>query len=440
MTPPSCSAEAAVRAVHLGIFESVHLDDSKHIYEGTDYKTNPANNTPVGTGPFMFKNGRRARSSGSSRSGLLHQGQTLHRRGLLARHSRRRRAIGGVRDRQGRCAARRLGRKFRRSALEQTQERVRHRQWLEFFSPHSWLWLNNRFRTDGEQIPSGGIRHRPQLCQGRDLERSRQDRNRPIQFSIKYYTDAVSKYDYDPAKARALLSRAVTTARKSGCATAALRRNTWQRWAEEAIKQICRTSASTSTWLRPMSRAGIRKPRTGITTSPSPMSTSMATPPLASLATTSAARSPRDRRSTWRDIQIPKSTSCSPTVQSLSRIRSARKSMPGRKDPDRRRARCMADRIAISHHHALQHQNLITTAIGVNDGFRDAWIDIELLDHQLAAPLPRPSRVETSFEHSGTPHARIHHAEDWKALVVLLAIVVLNFFPDPDGSTAIRLW
>ena len=27
----------------------------KHIYEGTDFKTNPANNTPVGTGPFMFK-------------------------------------------------------------------------------------------------------------------------------------------------------------------------------------------------------------------------------------------------------------------------------------------------------------------------------------------------------------------------------------------------
>lgn len=26
----------------------------KHIYEGTDYRTNPANNTPIGTGPFKF--------------------------------------------------------------------------------------------------------------------------------------------------------------------------------------------------------------------------------------------------------------------------------------------------------------------------------------------------------------------------------------------------
>ena len=27
----------------------------KHIYDGTDYRTNPANNTPIGTGPFKLK-------------------------------------------------------------------------------------------------------------------------------------------------------------------------------------------------------------------------------------------------------------------------------------------------------------------------------------------------------------------------------------------------
>jgi len=31
----------------------------KHLYEGTDYKTNPANLKPVGTGPFMFKEWKR---------------------------------------------------------------------------------------------------------------------------------------------------------------------------------------------------------------------------------------------------------------------------------------------------------------------------------------------------------------------------------------------
>lgn len=31
----------------------------KHIYDGTDYRTNPANQTPVGTGPFKFKEWKR---------------------------------------------------------------------------------------------------------------------------------------------------------------------------------------------------------------------------------------------------------------------------------------------------------------------------------------------------------------------------------------------
>ncbi|MFK5108512.1 ABC transporter substrate-binding protein, partial [Klebsiella pneumoniae] len=37
----------------IGVFEVGSMPMiPKHIYDGTDYKTNPANNTPVGTGPF----------------------------------------------------------------------------------------------------------------------------------------------------------------------------------------------------------------------------------------------------------------------------------------------------------------------------------------------------------------------------------------------------
>src|SRR6266850_391354 len=40
----------------LGIFEVGSLPMvPKHLYDGTDFKTNPYNNAPVGTGPFMFK-------------------------------------------------------------------------------------------------------------------------------------------------------------------------------------------------------------------------------------------------------------------------------------------------------------------------------------------------------------------------------------------------
>ena len=31
----------------------------KHIYEGTDFRANPANNTPIGTGPMKFKEWRK---------------------------------------------------------------------------------------------------------------------------------------------------------------------------------------------------------------------------------------------------------------------------------------------------------------------------------------------------------------------------------------------
>lgn len=40
----------------IGIFEVGTMPMvPKHIYEGTDFKANPANNTPIGTGPFKFK-------------------------------------------------------------------------------------------------------------------------------------------------------------------------------------------------------------------------------------------------------------------------------------------------------------------------------------------------------------------------------------------------
>lgn len=39
----------------IGLFETGTMPMiPKHIYEGTDYKTNPANHHPIGTGPFKF--------------------------------------------------------------------------------------------------------------------------------------------------------------------------------------------------------------------------------------------------------------------------------------------------------------------------------------------------------------------------------------------------
>jgi peptide/nickel transport system substrate-binding protein len=65
----------------LGIFEVGSMPMiPKHIYEGTDFKTNPANNTPIGTGPFMFKEWEKGLvHPPRQESELLHQGQALYR-------------------------------------------------------------------------------------------------------------------------------------------------------------------------------------------------------------------------------------------------------------------------------------------------------------------------------------------------------------------------
>ena len=48
----------------LGLFEVGTMPMvPRHIYEGTDYLNNPANNTPIGTGPYKFRNGGAARTS-----------------------------------------------------------------------------------------------------------------------------------------------------------------------------------------------------------------------------------------------------------------------------------------------------------------------------------------------------------------------------------------
>jgi len=81
----------------LGIFEVGSMPIMpKHIYDGTDYKTNPYNNAPIGTGPFMFKNAEGLLHSPDQESELPREGQALSRRDLLADHSRRRGAFGRV--------------------------------------------------------------------------------------------------------------------------------------------------------------------------------------------------------------------------------------------------------------------------------------------------------------------------------------------------------
>ena len=86
-------------APFIGLFETGSCPMMPaHIYEGTDYRKNPKNSTPIGTGPFKFKEWVKGSYIHLVRNdGLLEARETLSRRNLLQGHSRRRVTRSGAR-------------------------------------------------------------------------------------------------------------------------------------------------------------------------------------------------------------------------------------------------------------------------------------------------------------------------------------------------------
>ena len=101
----------------------------------------------------------------------------------------------------------------------------------------SWLWLNNR------SGPTANKKFRQAVMFAIDRNFAKdviwnglgKVATGPSSSSIKYYTDAVTKYDFDPAKAKALLKEAGYNGEKVRLLPLPYG-ETWQRWAE-AVKQ-----------------------------------------------------------------------------------------------------------------------------------------------------------------------------------------------------------
>jgi len=210
----------------------------KHLYDGTDYASNPANNTPVGTGPFKFK--RWVRGSYIN----LEKNKDYYEAGKpyldeIYWHV--------IPDAAARAVAYQSGTVdilpggsienldvARVAKLANTC--VTDKGW-EFFGPMSWMWLNNR------QGITANVKFRQAIMYALDrkfaLETLWNDYGRvatgPVGSSTRYYSKGGTQYDYDPAKARALI-------KESGYDGSALRLlplpygETWQRWAE-LVKQ-----------------------------------------------------------------------------------------------------------------------------------------------------------------------------------------------------------
>lgn len=223
----------------MGIFEVGTMPIvPKHIYEGTDFKNNPANNTPIGTGPFKFEEWKKG--------AYIHlvRNDDYHEEGLpyideIYWHV--------IPDAASRAVAYETGKvdvlpggsveNFDVKRLTELENSCVTGKGWEFFGPHAWLWLNNR------EGPTADKRFRQAIMYAINREFVRdviwnglgKIPTGPVSSKTKFYSDDVKQYPYDPEKAKALLEEMDydgTPVRLLPLPYG----ETWQRWAE-AVRQ-----------------------------------------------------------------------------------------------------------------------------------------------------------------------------------------------------------
>ncbi|MCC5781202.1 ABC transporter substrate-binding protein [Nitratireductor sp. B36] len=223
----------------LGIFEAGTMPMvPKHIYEGTDYKNNPANNTPIGTGPFKFEEWVKGSHI------LLTKFEDYYEEGKpyldeIYWHV--------IPDAASRAVAYETGvvdilpggsvENFDVQRIADMENTCITDKGWEYFGPLSWMWLNNR------EGPTADKRFRQAVMYAMDRDFARDAlwnglgkvAKGPVSSSTRFFTDDVTAYDHDPEKAKALLE-------EMGYDGETVRLlplpygETWQRWAE-AVKQ-----------------------------------------------------------------------------------------------------------------------------------------------------------------------------------------------------------
>jgi peptide/nickel transport system substrate-binding protein len=223
----------------LGIFEVGTMPMiPKHIYEGTDYQNNPMNNTPIGTGPFKFEEWERG--------SYIHlvKNEDYHVEGQPYIDEIYWQVIP---DAASRAVAFETGQvdilpggsveNFDIPRLTSMDGVCSTGQGWEYFAPHAWLWLNNR------EGPTADERFRQAVMYAMDREFVRdviwngfgQIARGPVSSKTRFFDEALPEYEHDPDKARALLE-------EMGYDGEPVRLlplpygETWQRWAE-AVRQ-----------------------------------------------------------------------------------------------------------------------------------------------------------------------------------------------------------
>lgn len=210
----------------------------KHIYEGTDFANNPANATPIGTGPFKFDKWEKGsyihlvKNEDYYVDGLPHLDEVFYR---------------VIPDAAARAVAFETGEvdvlpggsveNWDIPRLAGMDNVCTTGKGWEFFAPHAWMWLNNR------EGPTADKRFRQAVMYAMNREFMKdvvwngygKVATGPVSSRTNFYSDDVTIYNHDPAKAKALLA-------EMGYDGTPVRLlplpygETWQRWAE-AVRQ-----------------------------------------------------------------------------------------------------------------------------------------------------------------------------------------------------------
>ncbi|MEO9779710.1 MAG: ABC transporter substrate-binding protein [Sedimentitalea sp.] len=210
----------------------------KHIYEGSDFANNPANNTPIGTGPFKFDEWVKGSyihlvknddyyidgkphvddiyyhviPDAASRAVAYETGKI----DVLPGGSIENFDVPRIRDMENTC--------------------ITDKGW-EFFGPLSWLWVN----LDNKPMDDLKVRHAMMHALDREFAKDAlwnglgNVATGPLSSSTRFHASDTPDIGYDPEKAKALLEESSydgETIRLLGLPYG----ETWQRWAE-AVKQ-----------------------------------------------------------------------------------------------------------------------------------------------------------------------------------------------------------
>lgn len=223
----------------LGVFEVGTMPMiPKHIYEGTTFAENPANATPIGTGPFKFNEWVK----GSHIHLVKNEDYWLEGRPYLDEVFYR-----VIPDAASRAVAFETGEvdvlpggsveNWDVPRLTAMDGVCSTGQGWEYFAPHSWMWMNNR------EGPTADRRFRQAVMYALDREAMKDIiwngfasvATGPVSSKTNFHSADVTDYSRDLDKAKALLE-------EMGYDGAPVRLlplpygETWQRWAE-MVKQ-----------------------------------------------------------------------------------------------------------------------------------------------------------------------------------------------------------